>query len=386
MGGSASVEFMSPCSAGEDDIVTCAACDYSANVERASSPVPAPPERPASALPEAFDTPQVHTIQDLARPPYGVEPHRQIKTLVYVTDDKDETILVLLRGDHSLVEQKLVDAAGGGSLRPGHTDEILAALGARPGSLGAVGVTNVSVIADHALRGERDMVTGANRDDVHLRHVDVDRDIAIDLWADLRAVADGEPCPRCGQPLHREPALEIGHIFKLGKKYAEALGVSVQDASAAERTITMGCYGIGLERAMAAIIESHHDERGIIWPLSVAPFDIAVVPFGDTDATTPVADRLYDELTRAGLDPLLDDRPGRVGAKLKDVELIGIPYRLVVGPRSVAEGVVELTDRASGQTVKLPIDDASGQVAGVIADAKVNLGPGEAIGTTNRTG
>lgn len=357
MGGSDSVEFMSPCEAGEDDIVTCSGCDYAANVERAVSPVPAPPDRPPSPSPAQFATPDVRTIQALEDAPYDVVAPRQIKTLVYVLDGK--LTLVLLRGDHSLVEQKLADLTGTAALRPAHPDEIQEALGALPGSLGAVGVTDLPVIADMALQGERDMVTGANQDDVHVRHVDVDRDVTVGTWAELRQVGDGDPCPRCGSPLQLQRALEVGHIFKLGRKYADAFGAQVQDRDGEERTIVMGSYGIGVERAMAAIIETHHDEHGIVWPISVAPFEIAVVLLGKGDEAVTVADQLYEQLLAAGIDVLLDDRPGHPGAKLNDVELVGIPYRIVVGPRGLANGEVELTTRRSGETDLLAVDSAA---------------------------
>jgi prolyl-tRNA synthetase len=373
MGGSDSVEFMSPCEAGEDDIVT-SACGYAANVETATSPVPDPPERPPSPAPERFATPGARTIEALAAPPYDAAAPRQIKTLVYVLDGA--LTLVLLRGDHALEEQKLIDVTGTAEPRPAHPDEIRAALGALPGSLGAVGITDLPVIADTALRGERDMVTGANADDLHLRHVDIDRDITVTRWADLRRVRDGDPCPRCGQPLKLQRAIEVGHIFKLGRRYAEAFGVAVPDASGRERTVIMGSYGIGVERAMAAIIEAFHDEKGITWPVSVAPFEVAVVPLvtGD-DATSQTAGQLYKELLGAGIDVVLDDRGARAGAKLTDIELTGIPFRLAVGPRGLADGMVEFTTRSSGETVKLPVDNASAHAATAIAAAKADLQP-----------
>ena len=377
MGGSDSVEFMSPCEAGEDDIVISPECGYAANVETATSPVPEPPERPVSPPPERFATPEVRTIAALAAPPYNAAAPRQIKTLVYVLDGT--LTLVLLRGDHSLVDQKLIDATGTVDLRPAHPDEIREALGALPGSLGAAGVTDLPVIADTALRGERDMVTGANADDFHLRHVDVDRDIAVTRWADLRRVGDGDPCPRCGTPLRLLRAIEVGHIFKLGRKYADAFGVKVPDAEGHEQTVIMGSYGIGVERAMAAVIEARHDEKGIVWPVSVAPFEIAVVPLVTGDnATTQTAGQLYKDLLGAGVDVVLDDRNARAGAKLTDIELTGIPFRLAVGPRGLADGMVELTARATGETLKVPVDGAAAHAATAIATAKAGLLPSTA--------
>jgi prolyl-tRNA synthetase family II len=369
MGGTVSTEFMAPAEAGEDDIVRCPNGDYAANVEKATSPV-APVDDPAEVPPtERFATPGVQTIADLEAPPYGVPGERQVKTLTYVLDGR--LTLVLLRGDHALVEQKLVDQTGAASIRPAHPDEVRAALGASPGSLGAVGVTDLPVIADAALQGRRDLVTGANEDGFHLRHVDVERDVGVTRWADLRRVGAGDPCPRCGQPLELLRAIEVGHIFKLGRKFSMALGASVLDDQGKARTPIMGSYGIGVERAMAAIVEVHHDEAGIVWPFQVAPFQLAVVPLARGDGrAAEVAERLYAELAAVGVEALIDDRPDHPGAKLTDVELVGIPYRLVVGPRGLADGVVELTTRRTGETVRIPVDQAVAQVGEVIANAR----------------
>ena len=369
MGGTVSTEFMAPCAAGEDDIVRCPNGDYAANVEKATSPV-APVEDPAEVPPvERFATPGVQTIADLEAAPYGVPGERQVKTLAYVLDG--QLTLVLLRGDHALVEQKLVDQTGTTAIRPAHPDEVRAALGASPGSLGAVGVRELPVLADIALQGRRDMVTGANADGFHLRHVDVERDIGVTRWLDLRRVGDGDPCPCCGRPLELLRAIEIGHIFKLGRKFSEALGASVLDDQGKARTPIMGSYGIGVERAMAAIVEVHHDEAGIVWPFQVAPFQLAVVPLARGDArAAEVAEQLYEELAAGGVEVLIDDRPDHPGAKLTDVELVGIPYRLVVGPRGLAEGVVELTTRRTGDTVRVPVEEAVAHVGEVIANAR----------------
>jgi prolyl-tRNA synthetase family II len=367
MGGSASVEFVAPTEAGEDDVVRCPTGDYAANVEKATSPV-ATVEDPATVpAAEQFATPGVQTIADLEAAPYGVPGERQIKTLTYVIDG--QLTLVLLRGDHTLVEQKLVDQTGTPAIRPAHPDEVKAGLGASPGSLGAVGVHDLPVIADIALRGRRDMVTGANTDGFHLRHVDVERDIVVGRWADLRRVGAGDPCPRCGRPLEQFRAVEIGHIFKLGRKYSEALGATVLDDRGRARTMVMGSYGIGVERALATIVEVHHDRAGIVWPFQVAPFELAVVPLATGDAAE-VAERLYGELLAAGVDAVIDDRSDHPGAKLTDVELVGIPYRLVVGPRGLADGVVELTTRRSGETVRVPVEEAVERAGETIAAAR----------------
>lgn len=364
MGGSASVEFMCPSAAGEDFVVRCPACDYAANVEKATSRLDAIADSPGPAAPEPFDTPGTHTIADLALR-FGIPAGRQIKTLVYVLDG--HVTLVLLRGDHALVEQKLTDATGAVACRPAHPDEIVGALGAHPGSLGAVRVYDLPVIADEALRGRRDMATGANTDDTHLRGVEVERDIAVGQWADLREVTSGEPCLHCGHPLDVVRTVEVGHIFKLGYKYTEALGTTVLDAKGHEVRPIMGSYGIGVERAMAAIVETNSDDKGIIWPAQVAPFEAAVVLLnGDDDEVRQSAEVIYRTLVSEGADVVLDDRDERPGAKFRDIELIGIPYRVTVSRRGVAAGTVELTTRRSGNTVTIPIEEAPEQVRKIL--------------------
>ncbi|MFF0389259.1 proline--tRNA ligase [Kitasatospora sp. NPDC004615] len=269
MGGSASVEFMSPSNAGEDLVVRCPGCDYAANTERATSALPTVVDGPGLDAPERFDTPNARTIEELSVQ-HGVPAERQIKTLVYVVNDR--LTLILVRGDHALVEQKLIDTLAAKAVRHATAEEIQAALGASPGSLGAVGVTELPVLADEALRGRTDMTTGANADGVHLRGVSVERDIAVQQWADLREVSAGEPCPQCGTPLEVVVTIEVGHIFKLGRKYTETLGVTVLGRDGERVTPIMGSYGIGVERALASIVETHHDDKGIIWPVAVAPF------------------------------------------------------------------------------------------------------------------
>ncbi|MFF4820733.1 proline--tRNA ligase [Kitasatospora sp. NPDC001309] len=367
MGGSASVEFMSPSDAGEDLVVRCLGCGYAANTEKATSALAAVADGPGLDVPEPFDTPDARTIDELARL-HGVPAERQIKTLVYVVDD--QLTLVLLRGDHSLVEQKLIDTLAATAVRPATAEEIQAALGALPGSLGAVGVTGLPILADEALRGRTDMTTGANTDGVHLRGLSVERDIAVQRWADLREVVSGEPCLACGEPLDVVVTIEVGHIFKLGRKYTELLGVTVLGPDGDRVVPTMGSYGIGVERAMASIVETHHDEKGIVWPVSVAPFEVAVVVLGVTDTTVAeAAEDLYRQLQADRVDVLLDDRNERPGVKFSDVELIGIPYRLTVGARGLTEGTVEVTTRATGETQLVPVDQAAEHVRKLLTAA-----------------
>ena len=367
MGGTGSVEFMVPSPAGEDDIARCAGCGYAANVERATSALAPVDDGETSADLARFPTPGVRTIAALETVEGGAPAHRQIKTMVMVLDG--EMTLALVRGDHQLNLQKLADGTGAVEVRPAEAAETLERLGAHPGSLGAVGVRDLRIVADHALRGRRNLATGANTDDWHYSGVDVDRDIAVDEWLDLREVSAGEPCVNCGRPLEVVRCIETGHIFKLGRRYSEAMGATVLDADGVERTLTMGSYGIGIGRAMAAVAEVHHDDRGLVWPAAVAPYAtvITVASMRD-DAAVAAAERLYGELQGLDVEVLLDDRDARAGVKFADAELVGIPWRITAG-RAVADGEVELTERATGDTQRVGIGDAASGVAERLAGA-----------------
>jgi len=363
MGGSASIEFMVASPAGEDDVVQCSGCDYAANAERATASLPTVEDRPGSDAPEPFPTPDIRTIAALADA--GHPPEHQIKTLVYLVDGT--LTLILLRGDHPFLEQKFVDATGAVNLVPAGADEIRKALGASPGSLGAVGVTDLSIYADPALEGRTGMTTGANRDDVHLSGVDVARDIAVDHWLDVRGIVAGESCATCGGTLRVIRCIEAGHIFKLGRRYSEAMGVTVLDADGENRVPTMGSYGIGVGRAMAAIVETHHDDDGMVWPMSVAPYEVVLtVVKTDHEASMAVAEQAYADLRAAGVDVLLDDRDDRPGVKFADAELIGIPLRVTIGPRGLDDGVLEVTERAGGARTDVPVAEVVERIVGLV--------------------
>ena len=368
MGGTGSVEFMVASPAGEDDIARCAGCGYAANVERATAALAPVDDGETSDELVRFPTPGVRTIAALETVEGGAPAQRQIKTMVMVLDGS--MTLALVRGDHQLNLQKLADGTGAVDIRPAEPAETLERLGAHPGSLGAVGVKDLPIVADHSLRGRRNLATGANADGWHYSGVDIERDIAVDEWLDLREVSAGEPCVNCGRPLEVVRCIEAGHIFKLGRRYAEAMGAAVLDADGVERTITMGSYGIGIGRAMAAVAETHHDDRGLIWPVAVAPYEtvITVASMRD-DAAVAAAERLYGELQGLGVEVLLDDRDARAGVKFTDAELVGIPWRITVG-RALAEGAVELTDRTNGETQRVGVEDAAARVAALIADAQ----------------
>jgi len=365
IGGNYSHEFMVPAETGENDVVYCEASGYAANIEKATSRGPLLPTPSAStgASPEKFPTPGVVTIEALAAAPYGVEAHRQIKTLVYVADS--DVILILLRGDDQLNEAKLMARTGAIQVRPATPEECASTLGARPGSLGAVtGVpAKVKVYADEVLRGASGMVTGANDDGFHYRHVDIERDIRVGQWADFRTVRAGELAVASGQPLKIRRAIEVGHVFKLGTKYSEKMGAMFLAESGQRFPCVMGCYGIGVTRTLQAVIEQCHDDNGISWPLGVAPYQVCLTPLSVVPGSQPLvqAEKLYAELTAAGIEVLIDDRDERPGVKFKDSELVGFPLRVNLGEKSLAKGEIEVKPR-NGAMFAVPVDQATTHV------------------------
>jgi prolyl-tRNA synthetase len=368
MGGKESVEFMVRSDVGEDEVALCTNCGYAANLERATSALESVEDPDEILQTEIFDTPGVRTIADLEVFEGGAPAVRQIKTLIYIVDE--EPMLVLMRGDHGVQDQKLIDVLGTIDVRPAVGEEIVSLLGAEAGSLGAVAVAGVRIIADGALKDRAGMTTGANVNDKHMRNVNVDRDIAVSQWADLREVTQGDTCPICGESLSISRTIEVGHIFKLGTFYAEPLGLSVLDENGKSAPIVMGSYGIGVERNMAASVEANHDAKGIIWPMTIAPYHVIITVIRpDDDDTMATAESLYEQLEDRGVEVLLDDRAERPGVKFTDAELIGVPLRLTVGPRGVKSGIVELSDRRTGESSEIVIDDAVMTVADLVTKA-----------------
>jgi prolyl-tRNA synthetase len=297
-------------------------------------------------------TPGQKTIAEIADF-LKVPPTHQIKSLVYVVADKP--YLLLLRGDHQLNEAKLMAAARTVVVRPARPEEIGELFGADAGSLGPVGVRNLPILADPELQGRSNMTCGANKDDFHLQGVTPGVHFKAE-WTDLRTVQAGEACIQCGKPLEIYKAAEVGHIFKLGTKYSESMGAMVLDAEGKQVPIVMGSYGIGIERILSSAVELYHDDDGIIWPASIAPFSVIITPVNYKDALKMAADRLYDDLRASGIDVLLDDRMERPGVKFKDADLIGVPYRVVLGAEKLSRGKVELFDRATRKTELFDID------------------------------
>ena len=355
MGGKFSHEFMVPAETGENEVVYCENADYAANMEMAATRLARSGATSGGSL-EKFPTPGVQTIDDLAKPPYNLPGSSQIKTLVYIAESKP--VLLLLRGDDQLNESKLAGVLGTTTFRAGTSEEIFAALGAHPGSLGAVNVTKLPVYADENLRGITGMTTGANEDGFHVRNVSIDRDIKVTQWADLRLVKEGEPCPKCGKPLKIRRAIEVGHVFKLGTKYSEKLNALFLAEDGKQNPAVMGCYGIGITRTLQAVIEQCNDKDGIIWPISAAPYTVCITPLNvdPGSETMKHAERVYAELHAQGVEVILDDRNERAGVKFKDADLIGFPIRVGVGEKSLAKGELEIK-RRGGELMPVKIQE-----------------------------
>lgn len=359
MGGTVSQEYMLAHDQGEDLFVRCDACGYAANVEAAAFRLP---EAAASdPLPVAkVATPDCKTIQDVAAY-VGVPTAQTLKAVFFVHErphTAGEFIFVVIRGDLEVNEVKLVNALGGGVLRPATEDEILAT-GAVPGYASPIGLKpGVTVIADRSVRAGANFVVGANDEGYHLTGVNVPRDFDPALVADIAEAHDGAICGRCGAgTLHVERAIELGHCFQLGTFYSQATGITYQDETGVDQLVVMGSYGIGLERLMAAIIERHHDDWGIQWPVSVAPFDVHIVTVGKDERFGEVAAQLYADLRAAGLDVLLDDRQESAGVKFADADLIGVPLRLTVSKKSLEGDGVEVKWRAEQDRFIVPLGD-----------------------------
>ncbi|HEX5482624.1 MAG TPA: proline--tRNA ligase [Terriglobia bacterium] len=353
MGGSFSHEFMAPTEAGEDFIAVCD-CGYAANLERAQSQAPPVEDLPEAGGPEPFPTPGQKTIPQLVE--FTSEsPARMIKTLDYVMESRP--VVILLRGDHSLSETKLATVLGTNVFRPATPEEALDLHGAHVGSLGPVGLKGVRILADRALEGRKNMITGANQDDTHLRHVTPGRDFDPE-YHDLRVAEAGDLCLHCGKPLRVIKVMELGHIFKLGRRYSETMGARVLDENGKEVTLVMGSYGIGIERILSAAAEQNHDADGLFFPRPIAPFEAIITAANMDDAAVrEAAERIYTEAREKSVDVLFDDRKERPGVKFKDADLIGVPYRITVGKKKVEQGMAEIFRRSAKQARDVKLQD-----------------------------
>ncbi len=349
MGGTGAHEFMAPSPAGEDEVALCDGCGYAANVELAESS-PLPPAFPAWQF-EEVATPEKRTIQEVTRF-LKLTPDLFIKSILLMTDKGP--VLALVRGDQTLHEKKLTKLIG--PFKPAQKDEVKAALGVPAGFIGPIGHTKIRKIADPTLK-QGIYVAGANKEGYHVKGVGADQHFSDAEFADIHVAAAGDACVQCGKPLRIERVIEIGNIFKLGTRYSAPLKANYLDESGAEKPIVMGSYGIGPARIAAAAVEQGNDENGIIWPLAIAPYQLLIIPVNVKDTKSmDVAEEMYTALEEKGFEVLMDDRDERAGVKFKDADLIGIPYRIIIGEKNLKEGLVELKERKTGQVEKVKIE------------------------------
>lgn len=358
IGGSFSQEFMVLADTGEDQIVTCSKCEYAANMERAEvrwDGAQAASSRETLKPLEEVATPNMRTVEEVTSF-LSVSPQQLVKTLIFKTDT--QVVAALIRGDHEVNEVKLKNLLGADSVELADPGLVAEVTGAPMGFAGPVGL-KVKKVADNALKGMANFVTGGNKHDVHFVHVNMERDFRPDQFADLRLVMPGDSCPRCNGELEFKRGIEVGHIFKLGTKYSKPLQAMYLDEKGEEKVIIMGTYGIGVARTIAAAIEQNHDAEGIIFPIPMAPFEVVVLPLQLHEAeVSAAAERIYGELLGHGLDILIDDRDVRPGVKFKDADLLGVPVRINVGVRNLKDGFVEMKLRAEPKSVLIPTRDA----------------------------
>ena len=375
IGGSSSHEFMVIAESGEDAIVSCASCEYAANVEKAEAQPPAGDPGPGggtTGAPRKVSTPGKRTIGEVAGF-LGIDPGALIKTLVFESDKGD--VAVLVSGRHEVNEIKVKNLLGAVWVRLAPEERVRALTGAPSGYAGPVGLP-MRLLADHSVRRIGAGATGANEKDAHLVDVVPGRDFTPEAYADLRLVEEGDRCPRCGGALRFSRGIEVGHVFRLGTKYSEALSATFLDASGKERPVVMGCYGIGVGRTAAAAVEQHHDADGIIWPISIAPFEAVVVPVNmKHEGLSREAERVARELSDRGIEVILDDRDERPGIKFKDADLCGIPFRVTFGEKNFAAGFAEVRDRKTGETDRVELSRIPDAVAQAVASKRKECSP-----------
>ncbi len=354
IGGSGTHEFMVIADSGEAAIAYCDSCDFAANVEKAELlPLVAAEEAPGAM--EAVATPGKKTIQEVTA--YLSKPaDRLVKSLAFMTEKGP--VLALVRGDHEVNEIKLLNLLNVLQLEMAGEKEIRADFQSEPGYLGPIGLSKVTVVADSSVMNMQNAVCGANAVDQHYTNVLPSRDIKASIVADIRLIREGDPCPRCGAAVKTARGIEVGQVFKLHTKYSQALDATYLDEDGQEKFMVMGCYGVGVSRTMAAAIEQHHDADGIIWPAAIAPYKVVIVPINTKDEPQMVmAEKVYQELTAAGIEVVIDDRDERSGVKFKDADLIGYPLRITVGPKALKENCVEVKVRRSKESMLYPVND-----------------------------
>lgn len=368
IGGSYSHEFMVLAETGEDGIVSCHHCSYAANLEKAEVAQRPPSTRDLTDVPpmEPVATPGARTVEEVTAF-LSIRPDQLVKTLIYVVDEKDR-VAVLVRGDHDLNEAKLRNLLGAQGIEMASPAVVQEVTGAPVGFAGPAGL-QVRILADWAVQDMAGFVTGGNQGDVHVRNVLAGRDFRVERFGDLRMIAEGDPCPRCGRDMGFNRGIEVGHIFKLGTKYSTALRALFLNESGKEIPIIMGCYGIGIGRTVAAAIEQNHDPKGIRFPVPIAPFEAEILPLQMHDSLVVDASvNIYEELRKRGVDVLLDDRDERPGVKFNDADLIGIPVRITVGARTLKEGLVEIKLRSQDSPVTVPVSEAAAWVGEKVKD------------------
>jgi len=347
MGGGLSHEFMVSSEIGEDRIVVCSACDYAASTEVARVKYKKNPPEHTDEMKKIKEvaTPNmssVREVSDLLRVP----PNEILKTLIYEADD--EAVAVLIRGDHEVNDAKVKRHLDAKIFKLADENRVKEITGAPRGFSGPTDLA-IKILADNSVRDMIDMVAGANKKDTHFSNINLERDFKVDEWLDARVITEGDPCPKCGGNIEFKCAIELGHTFKLGTKYSKVLKAEFVDKNGKESPVIMGCYGIGVNRILAALIENRHDVGGIKWPMSVNPAEVVIIPVKNDDKTLfALAERIYDELIKAGIDAILDDRDKSPGIKFKDADLIGFPLQLIIGKKSLEQGKIEVKDRASG--------------------------------------
>lgn len=367
IGGKVSIEFMALAEAGEAELVFCD-CGLAANVEIADAGIEVA-AYPAEAM-EKIATPGVHTIADLASF-LNIDENQTVKALVGL-DEKGSAYALFVPGDREAGEVKVAHAIPGFRLA---TDEELERLGVPKGSIGPVGLpTGVTVVADNSLRAVNRWVVGANEDGYHLIGAKLDEDFKVDRWADLSAVKPGDTCPICGKPLKGARGIEVAQVFQLGDKYSRSMGATYADENGDDQYYLMGCYGVGISRTVAAVVEQHNDENGMIWPVSVAPAEVVVIPLSHDDVVAPAAEEIAHALDENGIETVIDDRSERAGVKFADADLIGWPYQVICGKRGLAEGVVEVKDRATGEKTSVAIGEVADYVSDLVYAAHEALG------------
>jgi prolyl-tRNA synthetase len=359
IGGSFSHEFMVLANTGEDQLVSCLKCDYAANLEKAEvnpgQPEPSGSMKEEMKPVEEVDTPDIKTVEEVTSF-LSISPSQLIKTLIFKSDG--DVVAALVRGDHELNDIKLRNLLGAEQVEMADPELVAQVTGAPLGFAGPMGLA-VKVVADHAIEGMKNFVTGGNRQDLHLRNVNMERDFQVDLFADLRMITPEDSCPRCGAEIQFARGIEVGHVFKLGTKYSKAMGAVFLDEEGTEKPMVMGCYGIGVGRTLAAAIEQNHDENGIIFPIPLAPFEVVILPLQMHEPeVVATSEKIYTELSASGLDILLDDRDLRAGVKFNDADLLGTPFRVTVGMRNLKNAEVEVKLRSDKESSRVPLQSA----------------------------